>query len=197
MSQKALKKVPNSVFDLLKRMLEVDPVKRPSAVECLSSDFFIENYEQNTEQEGQNISENLKSFQEKYKFNVRSLNKNKPAQDGMSLEFRQGVINGETRTVNDSVDFSSKGAINSLHQMNAKKNPNLNMNKEVKRESIYKAALMQHASILQQEHGDTEEHSDSDEEGDGKKPTGSKKNSLQIEPNIPDNVKRKSKFGEK
>ena len=80
--------------------------------------------------------------------------------------------------------------------MNAKKNPNLNLNKQVKRESIYKAALMQHASILQQEHGEPEEHSDSDEEGDPKKPTGSKKNSVQIEPNIADNIKKKSKFGD-
>jgi len=30
-------------MDLLKKMLETDPDKRPSARECLSFDFFIEN----------------------------------------------------------------------------------------------------------------------------------------------------------
>ena len=48
---KSLKKVPISVFDLLKRMLEVDPEKRPTAVECLASDFFIENYDYSAEQQ--------------------------------------------------------------------------------------------------------------------------------------------------
>ena len=64
----------------------------------------------------------------------------------MSIEFRQPAINGRTDTINDSVDFNSQGNINSLHNMNAKtghpKGP------IPKRESIYKAALMQHAVVL-------------------------------------------------
>ena len=79
--------------------------------------------------------------------------------------------------------------------MNAKKNPNLPQ-KEVKRESIYKAALMQHATILQQENHDTEDNSDSDEESKSPKDVERKKSSMS--PGLNSNKedeKRKSKFG--
>ena len=89
----------------------------------------------------------------RYKFNVKSIKNQKKGepqnQEGMSIEFRQPAINGRTDTVNDSVDFNSKNNINSLHNMNAKKNPNLPGQPQPKRESIYKAALLQHATILQ------------------------------------------------
>ena len=53
-------------FDLLKKMLEIDPSKRPSAVDCLSHDFFIENDVQPVEiSQDQNITESLKNFKEK------------------------------------------------------------------------------------------------------------------------------------
>jgi len=65
---------------------------------------------------------------------------------------------------------------------------------EVKRESIYKHALMQHATILQQENYDTENASDSETEEDGSNKKKTKKSTLNQEISDP-NVKRKSKFG--
>ena len=54
-------------YDLLKKMLEIDPTKRPSAVDCLSHDFFIENDVLPVEvQEDNQITDSLKNFQEKY-----------------------------------------------------------------------------------------------------------------------------------
>ena len=196
-SHKSLKKVSNSAFQLLKRMLEIDPTKRPSALDCLSSDFFLENdvHAVNPQPEGE-LSENLKNFQERYKFNVKSIKNKKtsdPQGEGMSMEFRAPAINGLTNTVNDSMDFNSKGNINSLNHMNAKKNPN-NPPKEIKRESIYKAALMQHATILQQENYDTEDNSDSDEDSKSPKDRKKSSNSPGLNPNKEDE-KRKSKFG--
>jgi len=60
-SHKALKRVSTSAFDLLKKMLETDPTKRPSAVDCLAHDFFIENDSQpiDLQPETNNISESL------------------------------------------------------------------------------------------------------------------------------------------
>lgn len=172
-------------------MLEIDPTKRPSAVDCLSHDFFIENDVLPVEvNEDQNITDSLKNFQEKYKFNTKSIKNNKPVGD--SIEFRTGVINGKTDTVQDSVDFSSKGNIYSLH--NVKVGQKGVVKPEVKRESIYKHALMQHATILQQENYDTENATDSETEEDGSNKKKQKKSSLN--PDVPDpNVKRKSKFG--
>jgi len=190
-SSKALKKVSASAYDLLKKMLEIDPTKRPSAVDCLSHDFFIENDVLPVEvNEDQNITDSLKNFQEKYKFNTKSIKNNKPVGD--SIEFRTGVINGKTDTVKDSVDFSSKGNIYSLHNVKAGQK-GIKAQPEVKRESIYKHALMQHATILQQENYDTENASDSDGEEDGSNKKKPKKSSLA--PDSSDNVKRKSKFG--
>jgi len=71
---KALKKISSSAYDLLKKMLEIDPTKRPSAVDCLSHDFFIENDVLPVEvQEDNQITDSLKNFQEKYKFNTKSI----------------------------------------------------------------------------------------------------------------------------
>jgi len=188
---KALKKISSSAYDLLKKMLEIDPTKRPSAVDCLSHDFFIENDVLPVEvQEDNQITDSLKNFQEKYKFNTKSIKNNKPVGD--SIEFRTGVINGKTDTVTDSVDFASKGNIYSLH--NVKVGSKGGAKPEVKRESIYKHALMQHATILQQENYDTENASDSETEEDGSNKKKTKKSTLNQEISDP-NVKRKSKFG--
>jgi serine/threonine protein kinase len=48
-------------------MLETDPTKRPSAVDCLSHDFFIENDVPTTDlgPDANNISADIKTFQEK------------------------------------------------------------------------------------------------------------------------------------
>ena len=92
------------------------------------------------------IDEDLRSFQERYKFNVRSLYKNKPPQQNMSFEFRGGGgINGQTNTIQNSTDLSSKGAINSLNHVNMNKGNTGLDNPNIKRESIYKGALIQHA----------------------------------------------------
>lgn len=54
-------------MDLLMKMLEVNPQARPSAAECLTHDFFIEN--DNSANLGDmaedEISEKLKNFQQK------------------------------------------------------------------------------------------------------------------------------------
>ena len=107
-THKSLKKVSGSAFDLLKKMLETDPTKRPSALDCLSSDFFIEYDVQAVEPQPEGgLTENLKNFQERYKFNVKSIkNKKSDNTQGDSMEFRQPAINGLTNTVNDSVDFN-------------------------------------------------------------------------------------------
>lgn len=49
-------------------MLEVDPEQRPSAADCLTHDFFIENSKNNpsmNEVVDDTITENLRDFQEK------------------------------------------------------------------------------------------------------------------------------------
>lgn len=205
-SHKALKRVSTSAFDLLKKMLETDPTKRPSAVDCLAHDFFIENDSQpiDPHPESSNISESLKNFQEKYKFNVKSIKGNKGKEVvNDSIEFRQPAINGKTDTVNDSVDFNSKGNIYSLHNVKAgaKGGPANAKGGEAKRESIYKHALLQHATILQQENYETEGDGSDSEDGEGEKKKSSKKSSLKPEqpnatmPPVDDPSKRKSQFG--
>merc|ERR1712080_112097 len=77
-NQKAFKRATASAIELLKKMLETDPSKRFSAVDCLSHDFFIENEQTMVEGNGEKeISESLKNFQERYKFNVKSMKKGK------------------------------------------------------------------------------------------------------------------------
>lgn len=187
-------------------MLETDPTKRPSAVDCLAHDFFIENDSSPMDfnPESSNISESLKNFQEKYKFNVKSIKTGKKEQVvNDSIEFRQPAINGKTDTVNDSVDFNSKGNIYSLHNVKAgaKGGPANAQKPETKRESIYKHALLQHATILQQENYETEDNSDSEDDGanpDGTpKKKGTKKSTLNPSNQVPENFdgKRKSQFG--
>lgn len=187
-------------------MLETDPTKRPSALDCLAHDFFIENDSTpiDPHPDSSNITESLKNFQEKYKFNVKSIKAGKKENVvNDSIEFRQPAINGKTDTVNDSVDFNSKGNIYSLHNVKAGgKGGPANKQPETKRESIYKHALLQHATILQQENYETEDNSDSEDDGtnpDGTpKKKGAKKSSLN-----PANQqqaesfegKRKSQFG--
>lgn len=74
--------------------------------------------------------------------------KNKLAKDphgvGISLEFRPGEINGKTDTIKDSVDFDpSNKKIDSLNFVNSTKSPLLQGGKkEIKRESIYRTALL-------------------------------------------------------
>lgn len=186
-SNKMLKRVSSSAFDLLKKMLETDPTKRPSAIECLQHDFFIENDTVPVEQkpEVNDISEGLKTFQEKYKFNTKSIKGGKQQQVvGDSIEFRAGGINGKTDTVNDSVDFASKGNIYSLNNVKQGGGKANVKPAEPKRESIYKHALLHHATILQQENYDTEDNSEDDDQDSPKKPSGMK----------PQNG-RKSQFG--
>lgn len=63
----------------------------------------------------------------------------------MSLEFRQGVINGNTDTIKDSVDFDpEKHKVDSLHNFNAKKGEKEGQKHKVET-NIYKSALMNQA----------------------------------------------------
>jgi hypothetical protein len=74
---------------------------------------------------------------------AKALTKNKK-EDGvkMSLEFRQGVINGNTNTIKDSVDFDpEKNKVDSLHQFNTKKGEKDSQKPKVEN-NIYKSALM-------------------------------------------------------
>ena len=57
----------------------------------------------------------------------------------MSMEFRTPLINGNTNTVQDSVEFNSRNQINSVN-LNS---PNAKGKRGEKRESIYKTALLQ------------------------------------------------------
>ena len=128
-----LRKHPH-VLELLQKMLEVNPVKRLSAKECLADEFFkIYDVSSGNSVEAEPISNNLKEVIDK---NKQALKDNK--NDNDSFVVRDGaVINGEVNTVNET---NSNAGILSFKNVTDKKPKPSDQN--AKRESIYKYVLM-------------------------------------------------------
>lgn len=150
---KELKKVNEIAFDLLKKMLELEPENRLTAVECLKHEYFhskegtliMDDMEEDT-----NLAQNLAEFQNKYKgINRKGMND--------SIHFQNPAINGRTDTVNSSMKMNSRGSnmskgtdpgkIMSFHSAKGKKTGGGSSKGgagggKAQRESIYKYALM-------------------------------------------------------
>jgi serine/threonine protein kinase len=126
-----LKKHPHCI-ELLQKMLEIDPARRLSAREALDHAFFkaFGPALAIPEPKEQTIVENIQEFREQTKRVPQ------PLPDGASFVQREGLINGEVNTVNDS---NSDGGILSLKNM-AKRMAATEANS--KRESIYKYVLV-------------------------------------------------------
>lgn len=77
----------------------------------------------------------------RYKFNVKTLKKNKEEMNAMSIKFNNPAINGNIDTFADSGEISSQGRIDSFNSANPQNKQS--KDKNIKRESIYKQALMQ------------------------------------------------------
>merc|ERR1712226_989767 len=94
---KALAGKDPRVITLLKKMLVVDPNKRCSAKEALAEELFMDKDAKN-KQEQENIQDELKQFQEKYKFNIKKMkdtmkNSQNP-EDQISMELRFNKYEG-------------------------------------------------------------------------------------------------------
>ena len=129
-----LKKHPH-VLDLLQRMLEVNPNKRVSAREALDHQFFKSfgpaPVTPATIKEDEAVVTNLKEFKEA----AKKVAAQGPA-DGSSFVQRDGVINGELNTVNET---NSDAGILSFKNVGRRQAPVDNANK---RESIFKYVLV-------------------------------------------------------
>lgn len=118
-------------------------------------------------------------FNLRYKFNVKSISKKGTNHEEMSMEFRTPAIKGLTDTVNESGEFNSRGQIDSMNLNSPTAKKGKAGDKNVKRESIYKQALMQQLnsskfkemyqdSFNSVNSGDTGEDSDEDKnDGNG------------------------------
>ena len=119
--------------DLLKKMLNKDPVKRLSAKQALKHPFFslysIQN--QNDTKEETILHNNGHKFQEMVQKQKQLVMENN--QEGSSLIVRKQVINGEVQTVSDT-----SGMIHSLRSMSNPKK----INHSDKRTSILKYVLL-------------------------------------------------------
>ena len=126
-----LKKHPHCI-ELLQKMLEIDPTRRLSAKEALDHPFFKAFGPAPTVNETKEVSfvENIQEFKEATKKVVQII------PEGQSFVQREGVINGEVNTVNDS---NSDGGILSLKNMAKRMAATEAGNK---RESIYKYVLI-------------------------------------------------------
>jgi serine/threonine protein kinase len=149
---KELKYVTPVAMDLLRNMLELNPDDRPSALDCLKHEYFV-NQEaaslilDDEEENGIDLSQNLVNFKEKYK-NM------KPGGVTDSIHFNANpTINGVVDTYGSIRGSGSKnsgmsGNINSINSINkSKKGTNkqiskLKGDKAAKRSSIYRYALM-------------------------------------------------------
>ena len=131
-----LRKHPH-VLELLQKMLEVNPVKRLSAKECLADEFFkVYDVNSGSSVEAEPITNDLKEAIDK---NKQALKDNKNEND--SFVVRDGaVINGEVNTVNET---NSNAGILSFKNVTDKKQKPSDQNG--KRESIYKYVLMKEA----------------------------------------------------
>lgn len=127
-------------FDLLQQMLESEPEKRISAKDALAHPFFTEVEEAKmTVEKDFDSDHNLKDFTQHFK---SALDKGK-FEENNSLVIREGMINGKTNTVCESVN--SKGGIASFKSMSSP----LKNDTNAKRESIYKLVLLQNAQSSQ------------------------------------------------
>ena len=129
-----LKKNPH-VLELLQKMLEINPLKRASAKECLNDEFFkaYDVSSNNSVVETEPIVNNMKEAMDKTK---QAMKDNKNENDSFVVR-DGGIINGEVNTVNET--NSNAGILSFKHVNNKKK---LNNQDSSKRESIYKYVLM-------------------------------------------------------
>ena len=130
-----LRKHPH-VVELLQKMLEANPQKRCSAKEALQHDFFrsVEPPSSTDDLDDETaLTANLKEFREKNKLLL-----NNKGNDNSSFVVREGVINGEVNTVNET---NSVGGILSFNGGPKKDGTG------AKRESIYKYVLMKDSHI--------------------------------------------------
>lgn len=126
-SNPKLKKFPH-ILDLVQKMLEVNPIKRVSAKEALSHDFFKAFEADKKPAYVDDVVENdLQKFKDDEKEQMKKMDA-----DNMSMVVRDAVINGETNTC---ADTNSKGGILSFKNM--KKNQGANN----KRASIFKYVM--------------------------------------------------------
>ena len=136
---------PNEI-DLLPRMLDINPDKRFSAAECLKHQLF------------KSVDLN-KTINIDLDDDLKNISKNRPKPDvENSFVIRDGVINGETKTINET---NSVAGINSFKNMD-KKGGKI----AVKRESIYRAVLLKEGKDKKSEDGLNDSVASGDSEAD-------------------------------
>lgn len=150
---KELKKVNPIALDLLKKMLELDPADRLTAVESLEHEYFDSGegtliMDDMDEDEDTNLAHNIAEFQNKYK----GIKKNHMKD---SIHFQNPAYQGRLDTIHSSIKGGSRGSnmskhtdpgkISSFHSNKGK--PKAGKGGK-NRESIYKYALKKNHNNL-------------------------------------------------
>ena len=197
---KELKFVTPVALNLLRSMLELDPVDRLTATQCLQHEYFVNEKrsfimdDDDDEFDGVNLEDNLRNFREKYKEIGEKVGK-KGLTD--SIKFNANVgINGNLDTINSTKFAGSKGSnmskntdpgkISSFHSTNRKQKQGGAPKEGKVRPSIYRYALMNknkevnlqkelEKMVSESMHSyDSRDSADSDSDSDSKSSTGSK-----------------------